>query len=118
METTATQNNPLKKSLTALSVELLELQEVRSCYNHFLCTGNEKEMTVAFAQVQLNRAILNKEINKIHLQMDEVKAGITALTNNLPEIMPTTRRYNYQPTASEDRAIMLFNSDKRFTITE
>lgn len=93
--------------------EMEVLREVRGCYNHFLASFESNEMKVAAVQVQLNKIAINKALNELQLELDAIQAGIKLLT---PQ--PTTKRYTYQPTESEDRAIMLFNSDKRFTITE
>lgn len=93
--------------------EMKVLREVRGCYNHFLASLESNEMKVAAVQVQLNKIAINKALNELQLELDAIQAEIKLLT---PQ--PTTKRYTYRPTESEDRAIMLFNSDKRFKITE
>lgn len=111
MQTKTTEVKKELKSLTVLYSELETMQDIRGCYNHFLTSYESSKMPIANAQVQLNKAILNKEINLLHLDIDEAKAGVV-------EEIKGTIRERHVASPEQMEAIMLFNKDKRFTITE
>lgn len=116
METEITNpNNMLKAERTLIDIqtEIEELKSVLGCYNHFLASYGSSQMKVAYVQVQINKAIINKSINELHLEIDEAKAGLMEQFK-----IPVTVRRVYDASPQEQQAIKNFNSDKRFTITE
>lgn len=106
----------IKKLRNSIEVytELETLKEIRGCYNHFLASYEANDMKVAAVQIQLNRIVVNKAINELYLELDEIKALVMHNIN----AEPTTLRYTYKATPDEVKAIMSFNTDPRFTITE
>lgn len=100
--------NMLKPQL--LVMELNELQDALSNYNHFLANYNAQLYCNNKAEVLVNKAITEAAITELKKQLTDfdtvVKAGMR------PKVVM------YQASALEEAAIMSFNNDNRFTITE
>lgn len=111
METKTTEVKKELKSLTALFAERETLRQIDSCYKHFLASYEASKMPVANAQIQLNRITISKEINKLTLMIDEEKANV------VQEVKGTVRE-KHVSTPEQTEAVMLFNKDPRFSITE
>ena len=99
------------KTLIQIQSELEHLKEIRGCYNHFLTSYEASKMPITNAYVQLNRTIINKEINALYLEIDKVKSSI------VHEVKVTVRE-THVPTPEFIEAITHFNNNKNYTITE
>jgi hypothetical protein len=94
--------------------EIVELYAIKASYKHYL--GSERSMF----EVE-NTTLVKQNLKKVNISLQQLNKDLSAAKH--AESMrhkPTTG--NQQLTTSfrelEMRAIMLFNADKRFTITE
>lgn len=99
-----------------IAKEIQTLKDIAGCYNHFLASYESSQMQVAKAQIQLNKILIWKEINKLQEEYDNVMIEARLIGKEVEASKPKMDQYKY--TELEDKAIMLFNSDKRYTITE
>lgn len=99
--------NKLKPQI--LVAEIAELKDALSNYNHFLASYNAQLYCNMRDEVLANKAITEAALNELQKQLRDfdtvVKAGMR-------------QPVKYQYSALEEAAIMNFNRDNRFTITE
>lgn len=110
-----------------LTKEIMELSAVKASYNHYLGSGRSIFEVENTTQVHYSLCVLNKSLRELYAELKRVNGcrlivdGGFTQTHNL-------KSDNHQPTTNnlltehfrelETRAIMQFNSDRRFTITE
>ena len=100
------------RNLDIITKEIVELSEIRSAYNHYLASNRSLTEVENTTQIQYNKQIINKTLNSLYAEQTQVKQAIKAFTERQSAIK--TIYY----TNDEKNAILHFNRDRRFTITE
>lgn len=90
--------------------ELNDCEKILSAYNHFLASYQAQLYCNAKDEVLANKAIIQVTINELKKTLLSFDTGVQVITKH-PNII-------YNHSALEMAAIMNFNSDNRFTITE
>ena len=92
--------------------QIVELSEIKSAYNHYLCTCNPKQDVENYTYIMSNKAVVSHNLKQLY----------TALAKRKEEkkryIEQHTTRIKYKASKVEELAIFHFNKDRRFTITE
>lgn len=101
----------MQKTTTILN-DIAHLTEIRSTYNHFLASYRGLHDVENYTYIKNNLKIINISINKLHEQSDKVTPPKKLDTKGYPRIIP------HVYTEQEDRAIMMFNSDKKYKYNE
>ena len=107
----------------------MELSAIKSTYNHFLASYEAQVEVENATQVEANKRVVCEKLKKLYMELEEVKHrhsnGKSASSNETPAAHNqqdgTILLMKFEPyiaTELEERAIMLFNSDRRYTITE
>lgn len=91
--------------------EIVELSEIKKAYNHYLCTCDSKQDVENYTYIISNKAIVSYYLNSLYTKLVYVQ-------QKLERRKSVTKRYTYNASKTEQRAIMHFYSDKRFKITE
>ncbi|RWW99686.1 hypothetical protein [Flavobacterium cerinum] len=94
-----------------IAKEIVELSEIRSAYNHYL--GSHRGLTEVenTTQVQHNKKIITAALRVLYVELEQSGKAVSAL-----KAQPAIKTVEYS--ALERNAILHFNRDKRFTITE
>ena len=92
--------------------QIVELSEIKRAYTHYLCSYEALCNVENTTYIVANKAIVNYNLKKLYAMLPKEKEHTKALQ---PQ---NTIRFTYKASATEQRAILHFNSDKRFTITE
>jgi hypothetical protein len=94
-----------------ITKEIVELSEIRSAYNHYL--GSHRGLTEVenTTQVQHNKKIITATLRMLYAELEQSGKGFSKIRTQA-EI----KKVEYS--ALEKNAIMHFNCDNRFTITE
>lgn len=94
-----------------IAKEIVELSEIRSAYNHYL--GSHRGLTEVenTTQVQHNKKIITTTLRMLYAELEQSGKGFSEIRTP-PEI----KKVEYS--TLEKNAILHFNRDKRFTITE
>jgi hypothetical protein len=100
------------QNTTTLLRDIAHLTEIRRAYNHFLASYRSIHDVENATYIKNNLKIINISINKLHEESDKIKDDKKLVAKGYPRII------NHVSTPSEDRAIMLFNSDKRYRYRE
>ena len=123
------------RTISTIKREIVELSAIKSTYCHYLASYEAQTDVENTTQVEANKKIVSENLRKLYAELaqhisQEPNNQQTITTdknphNNdqptTPNPTPDTRRMKFKPyvaTELEQRAIMLFNSDKRYTITE
>lgn len=95
-----------------IAKEIVELSEIRSAYNHYL--GSHRGLTEVenTTQVQHNKKIITATLRILYVELDQSGKAVSAFA----KAQPTIKKAEYS--TLEKNAIMHFNRDKRFIITE
>lgn len=114
METVKVQVNKVLKVRTAQEIanEINELEAVKKCYFHFLATNLHSEYPENVEQVEINFHLVKFYLTELYAELKAVK-GIAPRVEAKPFKVTTV-----QHSLTEVKAIMAFNKDKRFSITE
>lgn len=99
------------RNLDIIAKEIVELSEIKSAYNHYLSSHRSLTEVENTTQLQHNRLIIAQSI---HLLKAEIKSRKALEIRQKPKVKPKTITY----TNEEKNAILHFNRDRRFTITE
>ena len=112
-----------------LTKEIVELSAIKASYNHYLASGRSIFEVENTTQLHYNLCVINRSLRELfeelkQLNMQQATGGKQwAISNGQPSIdnkQFTMGKYfaSAEFKALETRAIMQFNSDRRFTITE
>ena len=111
------------RKTNTITAEIVELQAIKAAYNHYLASHNAQYEVENATMVRANRAIVSINLKELYRKLhssgkavpvrQDANAIKPADTNTLRMKFAT-----YPTTELEDRAIMHFNSDRRYTITE
>lgn len=94
-----------------IAKEIVELSEIRSAYNHYL--GSHRGLTEVenTTQVQHNKKIITTTLRMLYAELEQSGKGFSEIRTQ-----PAIKKVEYS--TLEKNAILHFNRDKRFTITE
>lgn len=114
MKIRTTKVNNLLKMRTAIevSIEIDGLETVKRSLLYYLASYMAVKHSECVPVANANLAAVKASLGELYAELEKVKAGIAN------EVRSTPRVTEANHSASEQDAIMLFNSDKRFTITE
>jgi hypothetical protein len=106
------------RNLDIILKEIVELSEIKSAYNHYLSSHRSLTEVENTTQLQHNNAILSQSLNTLNNELLQRKAAEKrhkALEiRQKPKVKITTIIHS----EDEKKAILHFNRDRRFTITE
>lgn len=107
--------------------EIVELSAVKASCNHYLASGRSIFEVENTTQLHYNLCIINKSLRELYAALKRVN-GCGLIVDGSFTQTPNLKTDNQQPSTNyllskqfkelETRAIMQFNSDRRFTITE
>lgn len=97
--------------LTNLQLQLNELKTIKGCLNHFLYTSACLPYKECKEFAEANLKTVKDSIALISRQILAEKAKIVT-------VMSATTRTTYQASKQEQEAIMHFNNNKKYGITE
>ena len=100
------------RNLDIIIKEIVELSEIRSAYNHYLASNRSLTEVENTTKIQHNKKIVSKTLKTLYDEQTLVKQAITAFAERQPAIK------TIKHTNDEKNAILHFNRDRRFTITE
>ena len=89
--------------------EIVELSGIKSAYNYYLGSSRSLTEVENATQVRQNRDTITKSLNILHSQLRHLQHVPT--TPVAPEVM-----VRHSP--AEQQAIISFNRDRRFSLTE
>jgi hypothetical protein len=94
-----------------ITKEIVEISEIRSAYNHYL--GSHRGLTEVenTTQVQHNKKTITATLRMLYIELEQSGKGFS-------EIRTQAEIKKVEYSALEKNAIMHFNCDNRFTITE
>ena len=125
-----------------ITKEIVELSAIKASYNHYLASGRSIFEVENSTMVYYNLGVINKSLRELYVELknlgtrekglgrrEETGNGKQAVSNWQLATGNDEPRTNQQPfsksyfqspefKALEAHAIMKFNSDKRFSITE
>lgn len=118
METQINDVNELLKLRTPQLVaqEIAELESVKKSYFYFLATHVSKDFPENVSDVEANMKVVKDSLTELYLELQQIRAIISTSVRTVKET--EIKRSVYKASTSEANAIMLFNKDKRFSITE
>jgi len=103
------------RNLDIITKEIVELSAILSAYNHYLASHRSLTEVENTTQIQQNRVEIGKTLKALHLESITEKALINSQKELKNSKIKTTTIIH---TNDEKNAILHFNKDKRFTITE
>lgn len=94
-----------------ITKEIVELSEIRSAYNHYL--GSHRGLTEVenTTQVQHNKKTITATLRMLYIELEQSNKAVSAI-----KTQPAIKKAEYS--TLDKNAILHFNRDKRFTITE
>ena len=100
------------QNLDIITKEIVELSEIKSAYNHYLASNRSLTEVQNTTKIQHNRQIINKTLKALYAEQTQEKQAVTASSERRSPIK------TIKHTNDEKNAILHFNRDRRFTITE
>lgn len=110
------------RNLDIILKEIVELSEIKSAYNHYLSSHRSLTEVENTTQLQHNSRILSQSLNTLYSELLQEKSRQKALEmrqkeqgiRQKPKVKITTIIHS----EDEKKAILHFNRDRRFSITE
>lgn len=99
------------RNTSIIAKEIVELSAIRSAYNHYLASHRALTDVENATTVRANKSVISKSLRSLYAMLEQQKKGIGQSKQNVP-----AAEYNYSD--AEAGAILHFNRDRRFTITE
>jgi len=106
-----------------ITKEIVELTVIKASYNHYLASGRSIFEVENATQLHHNLCVINKSLRQLYEELkvftkSEANLGSSqrAIGNETSAMSGYFQSAEFK--ALETRAIMQFNSDRRFTITE
>ncbi|OIQ19321.1 MAG: hypothetical protein BM557_06355 [Flavobacterium sp. MedPE-SWcel] len=90
--------------------EIIDLEQVKWAYIHFLSSPKAKVNVENYTQIENNKIIVKQTLRQLYQDLQQLKDNKTI--NN------KSKTITYQYTKDEENAIIHFNNNKRFSITE
>jgi hypothetical protein len=100
------------RNKSIISKEIVELSEIRSAYNHYLASHRGLTEVENTTQIKINKIIASASLYKLYAELMLTNKGSLGFIER--QVKPKTVQYS----ELEKNAILHFNNDKRFTITE
>ena len=105
-----------------LTKEIVELSAIKASYNHYLASGRSIFEVENITQLHYNLCVINRSLRELYEELKKfskqwAKGNEQTLTGNR-QLAIARYFQSAEFKALETRAIMHFNSDRRFTITE
>ncbi|QEE50137.1 hypothetical protein FUA48_11255 [Flavobacterium alkalisoli] len=91
--------------------EIVELSEIKKAYNHYLSSYEAQQDIENYTYIVENRNTLSIHLRELYTKLAIQQQAQKALNQNV-------RYTKYAPCPLEKSAILHFNSDNRFSITE
>jgi hypothetical protein len=99
-------------TINIIAAEIVELNAIKSAYNHYLASYEASVNVENATQVKNNKVKLINTLQNLYAALH--RAEQEQQTKPIQRLQ--MKNYNY--TEKEKSAIMHFNADRRFTITE
>ena len=113
--------------------EIVEANAIKAAYNYYLASGRAKNEVENTTQTQLNLKTVNATLRRLYREFEDLKNRLIDERREMidkevsssqcsvgikgnPE--PKTLNHKQQCSLQTAKAIMLFNMDSRFSITE
>lgn len=110
------------RNLDIIVKEIVELSEIKSAYNHYLSSHRSLTEVENATQLQHNSTILSQSLNILYNELLKEKSRQKALLEREKALgirqKPKVKITTIIHTEDEKKAILHFNRDRRFTITE
>ena len=91
--------------------EVIDLEQVKWAYIHFLASPKSKENVENYTQIENNKITVKLTLRQLYTDLQSIKKDNTATKHK-------SKAITYQYTKEEENAIIHFNNNKRFSITE
>lgn len=106
------------RNLDIIVKEIVELSEIKSAYNHYLSSHRSLTEVENTTQLEHNRLIIAQSINQLYAELLLAKTAVKSQKalemRQEPKVKSKTIKYSNE----EKNAILHFNRDRRFSITE
>jgi hypothetical protein len=106
------------RNLDIIIKEIVELSEIKSAYNHYLSSYRSLTEVENTTQLQHNRLIITQSINLLYTEIKSHKALKIRQKEQTKEQKQKVKPKTITYTNEEKNAILHFNRDRRFSITE
>ncbi len=94
--------------------EIQTLESKKSSLRRALCDYNIRQNAERVEALEIELEATKSALRPLYIELHEVKAAITKTIRK----ETATKPISYQPTEQEQSAILHFNKDRRFAITE
>jgi len=102
--------------------EIVELSAIKASYNHYLASGRSIFEVENTTQLHYNLCVINRSLRQLFEELKQLNMKLATGNGQLKTSNEQFAMGKYFASAEfkalETRAIMQFNSDRRFTITE
>ena len=103
--------------------EIVELSAIKASYNHYLASGRSIFEVENTTQLHYNLCVINRSLRELFEELKTIgtrEEGLERRNTSTDNTQLAMARYfqSAEFKALETHAIMQFNSDRRFTITE
>ena len=98
-------------NIQQIDIKINELETAKRAYIHYLCSYEAQKDVESTTQVMANKTIVQQELRQLYQQKGQ-------LHQHKREAAPKAKAVPYRYTPEEENAILHFNADRRFTITE
>lgn len=106
------------RNLDIIAKEIVELSEIKSAYNHYLSSHRSLTEVENTTQLQHNSNILTQSLNALYSELLLAKERDKAFAERQKGLGTRQLARTIIHSENEKNAILHFNRDKRFTITE
>lgn len=91
--------------------EIVELSEIKKAYNHYLSSYEAQQDIENYIYILDNRHVISLNLRKLYTKLAKQQEAQKTRSQNISYT-------KHKPCETEKSAILHFNSDKRFSITE
>lgn len=106
------------RNLDIIVKEIVELSEIKSAYNHYMSSHRSLTEVENTTQLQRNSNVLTQSINTLYSELLLAKEKQKAFAERQKELGTRQLARTITYSENEKNAILHFNRDRRFTITE
>ena len=106
------------RNLDIIVKEIVELSEIKSAYNHYLSSHRSLTEVENATQLQRNSNVLTQSINTLYSELLLAKEKQKAFAEKQKGLGTRQLARTITYSENEKNAILHFNRDRRFTITE
>ena len=116
------QRYKLMRNKQHVTKEIVELSAIKASYNHYLASGRSIFEVENTTQLHYNLCVINRSLRQLFEELKQLNMKLATGNGQLKTSNEQFAMGKYFASAEfkalETRAIMQFNSDRRFTITE